>query len=65
MNFDLILKVAGIGLLVAILAIILTEAGKKDQAQMVTIAGVVVVLYIVIQGLADLFVLVKNVFNLY
>ena len=65
MNFDVILKVAGIGLLVAILAIILTEAGKKDQAQMVTIAGVVVVLYIVIQGLADLFVLVKNVFNLY
>jgi len=65
MNFDLILKVAGIGLLVAILAIILTEAGKKDQAQLVTIAGVVVVLYIVIQGLADLFVLVKNVFNLY
>ncbi|NLP44773.1 MAG: stage III sporulation protein AC [Peptococcaceae bacterium] len=65
MNFDLILKVAGIGFLVAILAIILTEAGKKDQAQMVTIAGVVVVLYMVIQGLSDLFVLVKNVFNLY
>ena len=65
MGFDLIIKVAGIGLLVAILAIILTEAGKKEQAQMVTIAGVIVVLYIVIQGLADLFTLVKSVFNLY
>lgn len=65
MEFDLIIKVAGIGLLVAILAMILTEAGKKEQAQMVTITGVIVVLYIVVQGIADLFVLVKSVFKLY
>lgn len=65
MNMDLILKVAGIGFLVAIITIVLNEAGKKDQAQMVTLAGVVVVLYMVIQGLSDLFVLVKSVFNLY
>lgn len=65
MSFSLIFKVAGIGLLVAILAMILNEAGKKEQAQMVTMAGVIVVLYMVIQGLSDLFVLVKSVFNLY
>jgi stage III sporulation protein AC len=65
MSFDLILKVAGIGLLVGILAMILNETGKKEQAQMVTIAGVVVVLYMVIQGISDLFVLVKSVFKLY
>ncbi|RNC29269.1 MAG: hypothetical protein AWM53_00622 [Candidatus Dichloromethanomonas elyunquensis] len=65
MSFDLILRVAGIGLLVGIFAIILSEAGKKEQAQMVTIAGVVVVLYMVVQGISDLFVLVKSVFKLY
>jgi len=65
MSFDLIFKVAGIGLLVSIFAMILSEAGKKEQAQMVTIAGVVVVLYMVIQGISDLFVLVKSVFKLY
>ncbi|NLL53162.1 MAG: stage III sporulation protein AC [Peptococcaceae bacterium] len=65
MGIDLILKVAGIGLLVGILAMVLSEAGKKEQAQMVTIAGVIVVLYIVIQGIADLFVLIKSVFKLY
>ncbi|NLO98017.1 MAG: stage III sporulation protein AC [Peptococcaceae bacterium] len=65
MSIDLILKVAGIGLLVGILAMVLSEAGKKEQAQMVTIAGVIVVLYIVIQGIADLFVLIKSVFKLY
>lgn len=65
MSLTLILKVAGIGLIVAILAMVLTEAKKGELAQMVTIAGVVVVLYMVIQGLSDLFVLVKSVFNLY
>lgn len=65
MDFDLIIRVAGIGLLVAILAMILNEAGKKEQAQMVTITGVIVVLYLVVQGIADLFVLVKSVFKLY
>lgn len=65
MGIDLIMKVAGIGLLVGICALVLSEAGKKEQAQMVTIAGVIVVLYMVVQGISDLFVLVKSVFNLY
>jgi len=65
MSFDLVFKVAGIGLLVAIVAIILNEAGKKEHAQLVTIAGVIVVLYMVIQGISDLFILVKSVFKLY
>jgi len=65
MSIDLILKVAGIGILVGVLAMVLSEAGKKEQAQMVTIAGVVVVLYIVVQGISDLFGLIKSVFKLY
>jgi stage III sporulation protein AC len=65
MTIDLIFKVAGIGLLVGILAMVLSEAGKKEQAQMVTIAGVIVVLYIVVEGISELFVLIKSVFKLY
>lgn len=65
MGFDLIFKVAGIGILVGVLAMVLSEAGKKEHAQLVTIAGVIVVLYLVIQGISDLFVLVKSVFKLY
>lgn len=65
MGFDLVLKVAGIGILVGVLVTILNAIDKKEQAQMVTLAGVVVVLYIVIQGIADLFTLVNSVFNLY
>jgi stage III sporulation protein AC len=65
MGFDLILKVAGIGILVGVLVTILNAIDKKEQAQLVTLAGVVVVLYIVIQGIADLFALVNSVFKLY
>lgn len=65
MNFDIIITVAGIGILVGILATVLTQAGRSEMAQGVTIMGVIVVLYIVVQSIAELFTLVKSVFNLY
>ncbi|ADY56211.1 stage III sporulation protein AC [Syntrophobotulus glycolicus DSM 8271] len=65
MNFDLVFKAAGVGLIVGILVLILEQYNKKEQAQLVTIAGVIVVLYIVLQSLSDLMVLVKSVFKLY
>lgn len=60
----MIIRVAGIGLLVGIFVMILNEIGKKEQAVLVTVIGVVVVLYTVVQGMSDLFVLVKSVFKL-
>lgn len=65
MSFNLVLTVAGIGMLVGILAMLLNESGRKEMAQIVTIAGVVVVLYIVVQSMSQLFTLVKSVFQLY
>ncbi|HZK53191.1 MAG TPA: stage III sporulation protein AC [Desulfosporosinus sp.] len=65
MSFNLIITVAGIGILVGILVIVLEQSGRKEMAQGVTIMGVIVVLYIVVQSIAQLFTLVKSVFNLY
>jgi stage III sporulation protein AC len=65
MSFNLIITVAGIGILVGVLASVLDQSGRKEMAQAVTIIGVIVVLYIVVQSLAELFTLVKSVFNLY
>ncbi|MDP4159030.1 MAG: stage III sporulation protein AC [Bacillota bacterium] len=65
MNFNLIITVAGIGILVGVLASVLTQSGRKEMAEGVTIVGVIVVLYIVVQSIAELFTLVKSVFNLY
>lgn len=65
MNFNLIITVAGIGILVGVLSTVLTQSGRKEMAEGVTIIGVIVVLYIVVQSIAELFTLVKSVFNLY
>ncbi|WP_206812749.1 stage III sporulation protein AC [Paradesulfitobacterium ferrireducens] len=65
MSFNIVLTVAGIGILVGILVMLLNESGRKEMAQAVTILGVVVALYIVVQSISDLFSLVKSVFQLY
>ncbi|MDA8229442.1 MAG: stage III sporulation protein AC [Desulfitobacterium hafniense] len=65
MNIDLILKVAGIGFIVAVLAMVLDGIGKKEQAHFVALTGMIVVLTILVQGVYDLFTLVKSVFKLY
>jgi len=65
MSFNLIITVAGIGILVGVLATVLNQSGRSEMAQGVTIMGVIVVLYIVVQSISELFTLVKSFFNLY
>lgn len=64
MNIDLIFKIAAIGILVSVLNQVLTRSGRDEQATMTTLAGLVVVLMMVVQEIADLFDLVKNLFGL-
>ena len=64
MNTDIIFTIAGIGILISILTIVLNNAEKEEQAQMLTLAGVVVVLILVVQLLNHLFTVVRAVFNL-
>lgn len=59
----MIYKIAGIGILIAILNIFLTQAGKQEQAQMLSLAGVVIVLVWLIQMIAQLFKDVETVFR--
>ena len=52
MDVDLVFKIAAIGILVAVLNILLSRAGRDEQALMTTIAGLVVVLVLVIQKIS-------------
>lgn len=65
MDIDLIFKIAGVGILISVLNIVLKQAGKDEQAQMLTLAGVVVVLMMVIQMISRLFQSVSTMFHLY
>ena len=64
MNIDLLFKIAGVGILVAVLHQVLVKAGRDDQAMMTTLAGLVIVLTIVVKEISTLFTTVKTMFNL-
>lgn len=64
MDVELIFKIAAIGIIVSILNQVLTRSGRDEQATMTTIAGLVVVLIMVAQKIAELFDLMKNLFDL-
>lgn len=65
MQTDIIFKIAGIGILTAVLHSVLKSMGKEDQANLAALAGLAIVLFMVIDLLADLFAYVKTVFLLY
>lgn len=64
MDIDLLFRIAGVGIIVAVLYQILVKAGREDQAMMMTLAGMVIVLTLVISEISDLFTTVRMVFNL-
>lgn len=63
MDIDLIFKIAAVGIIISILNQVLTRSGREEQATMTTLAGLVVVLMIIAQRIADLFALVKTLFQ--
>lgn len=65
MDIDIIFKIAGIGVLTAIINQVLKMAGKDEIATLVTLAGVVMVLFTVVGMISDLFTTVKTLFSIY
>lgn len=64
MDVDLIFRIAGIGIIVAVLNQVLAHAGKNEQGTMITLAGVIVVLMMIITEISNLFNTVRQVFGL-
>jgi len=64
LQVDLLFKIAAVGLAIAFLNMVLSRAGRDDQALLVTIAGVVVVLVVLIDEIAALFTAIRRVFSL-
>ena len=64
MDVSLIFKIAAVGILVAVLNILLSRSGRDEQALMVTLAGLVCVLVIVVREISELFTLIKELFDL-
>ncbi|MBQ8123299.1 MAG: stage III sporulation protein AC [Ruminococcus sp.] len=65
MDIDLIYKIAGVGIIVSVLSLVLKRAEREEQAMMTTLAGLIVVLVLIVQEIGDLFEQVKTVFGLW
>ena len=63
MDVDLIFKIAGLGIIISILNQVLVRSARDEQATMTTLVGLVVVLMLVVQKIAELFELVKTLFE--
>lgn len=65
MDIDIIFKIAGVGILTSVINQILKLAGKDEIATFVTLAGIVIVLFSVVNMISDLFATVKSLFSFY
>ncbi|MCI8348077.1 MAG: stage III sporulation protein AC [Firmicutes bacterium] len=54
-GIDILFKIAAIGIAIALLNQILTKAGRDEEAMMITLAGVIIVLTIVIKMVSEFF----------
>ena len=64
MEISIVFQIAAVGILVAVLNQVLIRAGREEQAMMTTLAGLVVVLFWVIQYINELFTSVQTLFSL-
>lgn len=64
MEISLILKIAGVGLIVGVACQILQKNGRDEQATFVTVAGVVIVMLLLAGKISELFSTLKSVFGL-
>lgn len=65
MGTDIVLKIAGIGILTAIVSIILKRSDRDDIATFATLAGLIVVIVLVIDMVGSLFDTIKSILSVY
>ena len=61
---DLVVKIAAVGIRVAVRNILLQRSGRDEQALMTTITALVVVLMMVVRKISELFSLIQELFGL-
>ena len=64
MDVTLILRIAGVGILVTVANSILSKSGRDEQTVFVTVAGIITVLLLLVGEIGKLFMSVRNIFGL-
>ena len=64
MDVDLILKVAGISMIITVVCQIMSKAGRDEQSTMVSLAGIVVILLLIAERVGELLLTIRRVFGI-
>lgn len=64
MDISIIMKLAGVGIIVTVICQMLSKAGRDEQATYVSMAGIIVALMLLVSEIGELFNTVKDVFGL-
>ena len=64
MDVGLVLKVAGVGLIVSVAYQILSKSGRDEMAMMISLAGIIIVLGMLIREIAALFESIRGIFGI-
>ena len=64
MDVDIIMRVAGVGMIVAVVCQILSKAGRDEQSTMVSITGIVIILLLVIEEMGVLMDSLRRIFGI-
>ena len=65
MDIDIIFKIAAVGIIVTIVCQILKKSDRDDIATIVSLAGLIIVLTVVLDMVADLFASIRSIFDLF
>lgn len=65
MQLDLLIQIAGVGVLTTVVSAVLSSSGRSELANLATVAGLAIVLLMVAGLLEDLFTSVRTIFQLY
>lgn len=65
MDIDIIFKIAAVGIIVTIVCQILKKSDRDDIATIVSLAGLIIVLTVVLDMVADLFGAIRSIFDLF
>ena len=63
MEVDLIFKIAAIGIIVAVMNQVLSKSDKGEYAMLITLAGIILVIIMVIPHIEELFSNVRDILD--
>lgn len=64
-QLDVLFKLAGLGVVVAFISMVLKQAGREELGTLTTVVGLVIALLLVVNVISELFGSLKSVFSLY